>query len=243
MPPASPPCSTSPASYRAERARPRRSILFVAVTGEEKGLLGSRWFARAPTVPRALDRRRPQLRHGAAALPAALDHDARLRRKQPRRRRARGRRADGPADRARSLPGAQLLHPLRPVQLHRGGHPVARLQVRLRAGNAGGGDRGGLAARHLSQPAGRSVAARLRRRRDPPARFHRGPGAARRQCRRAARAGTTTASSAASRDSGIGRRCERSEAIQRAACRTGLLRRFAPRNDGKGKRGGRRCAG
>jgi Zn-dependent M28 family amino/carboxypeptidase len=38
--------------YRAERARPRRSILFVAVTGEEKGLLGSRWFARAPTVPR-----------------------------------------------------------------------------------------------------------------------------------------------------------------------------------------------
>jgi Zn-dependent M28 family amino/carboxypeptidase len=39
--------------YRAERARPRRSILFVAVTGEEKGLLGSRWFARAPTVPRA----------------------------------------------------------------------------------------------------------------------------------------------------------------------------------------------
>jgi Zn-dependent M28 family amino/carboxypeptidase len=39
--------------YRSERARPRRSILFVAVTGEEKGLLGSRWFARAPTVPRA----------------------------------------------------------------------------------------------------------------------------------------------------------------------------------------------
>ena len=40
-------------SYRAERARPRRSILFVAVSGEEKGLLGSRWFARSPTVPRA----------------------------------------------------------------------------------------------------------------------------------------------------------------------------------------------
>ena len=39
--------------YHAERARPRRSILFVAVSGEEKGLLGSRWFARAPTVPRA----------------------------------------------------------------------------------------------------------------------------------------------------------------------------------------------
>jgi Zn-dependent M28 family amino/carboxypeptidase len=39
--------------YRADRVRPRRSILFAAVTGEEKGLLGSRWFARAPTVPRA----------------------------------------------------------------------------------------------------------------------------------------------------------------------------------------------
>ena len=33
------------------KARPRRSILFVAVTGEEKGLLGSRYFANHPTVP------------------------------------------------------------------------------------------------------------------------------------------------------------------------------------------------
>lgn len=32
---------------------PRRSILFVAVTGEEKGLLGAQWFARHPTVPAA----------------------------------------------------------------------------------------------------------------------------------------------------------------------------------------------
>src|SRR4051812_24735837 len=31
-------------------ARPRRSILFLAVTAEEKGLLGSRHFANAPTV-------------------------------------------------------------------------------------------------------------------------------------------------------------------------------------------------
>src|SRR4051812_33730742 len=34
-------------------ARPARSILFVAVTGEEKGELGSRYFAAHPTVPRA----------------------------------------------------------------------------------------------------------------------------------------------------------------------------------------------
>ncbi len=34
-------------------ARPRRSVLFVAVTGEEHGLLGSRYLARHPTVPPA----------------------------------------------------------------------------------------------------------------------------------------------------------------------------------------------
>ena len=32
-------------------ARPKRSIAFVCVTGEEKGLLGSHYFARKPTVP------------------------------------------------------------------------------------------------------------------------------------------------------------------------------------------------
>src|SRR5690606_2832096 len=30
---------------------PRRSLLFLAVSGEEKGLLGSRWFSDNPTVP------------------------------------------------------------------------------------------------------------------------------------------------------------------------------------------------
>ena len=33
-------------------ARPRRSVVFVAVTAEEKGLLGSRYYALNPTVPR-----------------------------------------------------------------------------------------------------------------------------------------------------------------------------------------------
>jgi Zn-dependent M28 family amino/carboxypeptidase len=31
--------------------RPRRSIMFLHVSGEEKGLLGSRWFSDHPTVP------------------------------------------------------------------------------------------------------------------------------------------------------------------------------------------------
>ena len=34
-------------------ARPKRSILFVAVTGEERGLLGSRYYANSPTVAAA----------------------------------------------------------------------------------------------------------------------------------------------------------------------------------------------
>jgi Zn-dependent M28 family amino/carboxypeptidase len=37
----------------ASGAKPARSILFLAVTGEEKGELGSRYFATHPTVPRA----------------------------------------------------------------------------------------------------------------------------------------------------------------------------------------------
>lgn len=35
-----------------ETPAPQRSLLFVAVTAEEKGLLGAEWFARHPTVPR-----------------------------------------------------------------------------------------------------------------------------------------------------------------------------------------------
>lgn len=35
-----------------EPAPPQRSLLFVAVTAEEKGLLGAAWYAQHPTVPR-----------------------------------------------------------------------------------------------------------------------------------------------------------------------------------------------
>jgi Zn-dependent M28 family amino/carboxypeptidase len=40
------------AEFRRTGTRPRRSILFVFVTGEERGLLGARYFAQRPTVPR-----------------------------------------------------------------------------------------------------------------------------------------------------------------------------------------------
>jgi hypothetical protein len=42
----------SAAMLRDSGAQPARSILFLAVTGEEKGELGSRYFAAHPTVPR-----------------------------------------------------------------------------------------------------------------------------------------------------------------------------------------------
>jgi Zn-dependent M28 family amino/carboxypeptidase len=41
------------AALHESGTKPARSILFVAVTGEEKGELGSRYFASHPTVPRA----------------------------------------------------------------------------------------------------------------------------------------------------------------------------------------------
>ncbi|WP_426258272.1 M28 family metallopeptidase [Sphingomonas sp. DC1600-2] len=37
--------------FKASGKRPRRSILFLAVTAEEKGLVGSDYFAKHPTVP------------------------------------------------------------------------------------------------------------------------------------------------------------------------------------------------
>jgi putative aminopeptidase FrvX len=40
------------AERMAAGERPRRSILFVSHTGEETGLLGSRWYSDHPTVPR-----------------------------------------------------------------------------------------------------------------------------------------------------------------------------------------------
>jgi hypothetical protein len=38
-------------AFQASGQRPRRSLVFVAVTAEEKGLIGSRYYAQHPTVP------------------------------------------------------------------------------------------------------------------------------------------------------------------------------------------------
>lgn len=39
-------------AFKKSGKRPRRSILVIALTGEEKGLLGSTYFSRFPTVPK-----------------------------------------------------------------------------------------------------------------------------------------------------------------------------------------------
>lgn len=40
-------------TLRATKPAPKRSLLFIALTAEEKGLLGAEWFASHPTVPAA----------------------------------------------------------------------------------------------------------------------------------------------------------------------------------------------
>ena len=91
-------------------AKPKRSVLFVAVTAEEKGLLGSRYFARNPTVPRGVDRGRRQHGHVPAALSAASVDGAGPRRIRPRRRRAGGGGRGGHRCAGRPAAAAQPLH-------------------------------------------------------------------------------------------------------------------------------------
>ena len=71
----------------ASNAKPRRSLLFLALCGEEKGLLGSRYFAAHPTVPRQPGGRH-QHRHVPAAVSAPLPDRGRTRRIDAGRRRA-----------------------------------------------------------------------------------------------------------------------------------------------------------
>ena len=194
------------ARYRRARVRPRRSILFVALTGEERGLLGSRYFARRPSVPRRIDRRQSQLRHGAAALPADQRHRARRGGKQPRRRRARGRRgaracrstpipsrtATPSSARTSTASSSRAFRRSRSSSALRPNTPEAAIEARV-------------ARDPLPHAVRRSRPAGAARGFGPAQRFHRRSRAARRQCRASGRAGTRTASSAASPDPRKGR--------------------------------------
>ena len=64
----------------ASPVKPKRSIVFALWTGEEEGLLGSRYYASEPRLPDRQDGRLPQLRHDQPALRRrdAGPHDAGL---------------------------------------------------------------------------------------------------------------------------------------------------------------------
>ena len=154
-------------------ARPKRSILFMAQTGEEKGELGSKYFAAHPTVPFDaivadinLDMFLPlyalKVIEVQGLAESSLGDTVRAAAKDLRRRRP---------DRSRAR--AEPLHPQRSIQLHPPRHPVARLQVRLRVRLAAGTGPPRLGARRVSQaerrpdPAGRRRGRGVVRSRDP----------------------------------------------------------------------------
>ena len=90
----------------ASGVKTKRSVVFVAVTAEEKGLLGSRYFTGKPTVP--------------------------FKQIVARRVRARGGEDDGCRGADGSGAGTEPLHPQRSIQLHPQGRACTGVQVRLR---------------------------------------------------------------------------------------------------------------
>ena len=59
-------------AWAAQSPKPKRSAIFLAVTAEEKGLLGSKYYAAAPARPAGQDGAQPQLRHDPAARRAGV---------------------------------------------------------------------------------------------------------------------------------------------------------------------------
>ena len=72
-------------TLQARNIKTKRSLLFLAVTGEEEGELGSQYFAERPTVRRP-HRGRYQYGHVSAVISAALPGGARFERIHARRR-------------------------------------------------------------------------------------------------------------------------------------------------------------
>ncbi len=144
----------------------KRSVLFVAVTAEEKGLLGSRYFSLHPTVPKAnlvaninMDMFLPLFPMKSVMVlgldESELGDDIRAV--------AQGLGLGVQAD---PRAAAQPLHPQRPVQLHPRGRAGAGHEGGLRGGLAGGQDRRRLDPRALSRAGRRPRPAdRPRRRR------------------------------------------------------------------------------
>ena len=81
-------------ALHVSNTKPRRSMMFAAVTAEEKGLLGSDYFAQQPARRRPAHRREHQHRHADAVRAGARFRGAR--RASTRPRRAGAQRGGGP---------------------------------------------------------------------------------------------------------------------------------------------------
>ncbi len=67
----------------AQGPKPERSVVFLNVTAEEKGLLGSEYYAAEPALPAGQDRRRAQHGRARSARPGAQLHHLRQREARP----------------------------------------------------------------------------------------------------------------------------------------------------------------
>ncbi len=115
----------------------KRSVVFAAVTAEEKGLLGSRYFANRASDVRRQARRQSQHRHVPAALSAEERGRAGARRirsgRRPEARRAPARHRGAVGSRART----KRVRAQRSIQLHQDRRAGAVAEGRLHEGFAG----------------------------------------------------------------------------------------------------------
>ena len=158
-------------AFAALETRPARSILFLGVSGEEKGLLGSAWFSDHPTVPIGsivanvnidmIGRNTPDdvvvIGKNYSSLGPLVERMA-----------AENRQIVGltPAD--DRWPGRALLLPQRPLQLRAEGNPGHLLLRRPARGLPPALGRGGAAGRGQGRPRGAPGFFRQPRRRHHP---------------------------------------------------------------------------
>ena len=180
--PASPRCSKSRTGSTKPATKPARSILFLAVTGEEKGQLGSRYFAAHPTVPRAAlvanvntDMFLPLFPLKTLMVLGLDESDLGQDIRAVAKELGLGVQADPEPERNRFVRSDQY-------SFIRGGIPALAMKVGLRGALAGGGDRRQVDRRTVPrrrrrlEPADRSARRRqVRRRRARPCPPHREP--------------------------------------------------------------------
>ena len=144
-------------AFASTRPRPKRSVMFVAVTLEESGLLGSQYFAENPPVPVAQHVRRAQHGQPGADRSGSRRRGDRSRRIRARRVPAARRREAGPPADTRADAREGSLLPLRPLQPRQAGRPDAVPQGRHRHGRGRRRLRPGLARRLRREPLPQAV--------------------------------------------------------------------------------------